>query len=355
MSYDNKIKHIAILRLTALGDCINAYGLVGGLLQASNEPLHIHFIVDQKFASVFTQSCNNKNISIHAINLKQDKLKNLLTFKRELTTSLHGHKLYALLNLQTSIKASLCSLFIKTPLKIGYDKERSREGQRFFVNKVINKSSDPHVVSGFLEFAKSLGFEQIKPFWDFKLEEQALNMAKNLSNKKLFLISPSSAKVEKNWTSLGYSQCAKYAHDLGFEVVLIGDKSTICQELCNDITKLVNFKLINLAGKTTFAELLAVIKQGSLMLSPDSGPMHIASALNTPVIGLFAIHNDKRVGPYNYMHLNVSVYNQQAKLELGCDKIPWRYRVKNKQAMNYISFDMVKNSIDKALTMYKII
>lgn len=356
MNFDkDKIKHLAILRLSALGDCVNAYGLVGGLLQASTEPLHIHFIVDKRFAPIFIQSVNNEHITIHAIDLKQHKLKNLLNLKKELTASLQGHKLDALLNLQTSIKASICSLFIKSNLKIGYDKDRSREGQRFFVNKIIDKSIDPHVVSGFLEFGKSLGFTNIRPFWDFKLDNNALIKAKSLSTKKLFLISPASAKLEKNWTVDGYSQCAQYAHNLGFEVVLIGDNSTICQKLCTNISQQLNFKVINLSGKTSLIELLAIIKQGSLMLSPDSGPMHIASALNTPVIGLFAIHNDKRVGPYNYMHLNVSVYEKQAQAELNCDKIPWRYRVKNDKAMQEINFDMVKNSIDKAINMYHLI
>lgn len=344
----NKNTQIAILRLSALGDCINAFGIVGLLAKAD---INVHFITDKKFCSVFQDAKGIPLCNLHGISLKNGKIKELLKLHKELKE----FKFDALLNMQTSIKASLVSLCIKAHDKYGYDKQRSREGQCFFVNKKIHASPDPHVISGFLEFAKAIGIENPKPYWDFKItkEEQTIAL-KHFKKDKIFLLSPASAKAYKNWNIDGYVQTVNYMHTLGFEIGLIGDNSKICLDLCSNIEKKINFKVENLAGKTNLRELLVLISCAKLMVSPDSGPMHMASALNIPVVGLFAIHNEKRVGPYNFMDLNVSVYEKHASAELKNSNIPWRYRVKNEHAMNDISFEMVKKAIDRAISTYKI-
>ena len=82
--------------------------------------------------------------------------------------------------------------------------------------------------------------------------------------------------------------------------------------------------------------------------------MHLASALGTPVIGLFAIHDDARVGPWNFMDLNVSVYRKLAKAELKGKEIPWRYRVRTEHAMERITPEMVGSTFEQALERYRI-
>ena len=205
-----------------------------------------------------------------------------------------------------------------------------------------------------MSFAKSIGLDEIKPVWDFCLTKNELTKAEELLNtdKKVFCISPASAKSIKNWTVDGYSAIAQYAHEKGFDVVLLGSNAEKEKKLCSDIESKLSFKCNNLCGKTSLRELCAVVSKSSLVLSPDSACMHLASAQNIPVIGLFAIHNPNRVGAYNFRDIEVSVYEQEAAKELKEDNVSWRYRVKNENAMKNISISDVKKAFDLAVSKY---
>ena len=203
---------------------------------------------------------------------------------------------------------------IKAQDKYGYDSERSREGQRFFINHQVPSPENKHVLSGFLAFAQSCNLPVDKPYWDFKLAPELIEkMQTIIGSDKFMALSPCSAVQSKNWNMQGNIAMANYAYEQGFKVVLIGGPSQI--EKCKLVISLLSNALIALifVAKLIYAELAALLSLSSLVLSPSSGSMHLASALNTPVIGLFARHDDKRVGPWNFMDLNVSVYEQLAK------------------------------------------
>lgn len=346
----NNTRNICILRLSALGDCINAYGLICAMRKAS-ENISVSWVIDSRFASLFIDSDGNELVNLIKADIKnQGLIKTFLNLKKQLKNK----KFDSLLNIQTSIKASIISLCIKAKTKIGYDKQRSREGQRFFVDRIIDTPKDPHVLSGFLSFAKSIGLDNIQPQWDFKLTHNELAKADELldTDKKVFCISPASAKSIKNWTVDGYSSIANYAHTKGFEVVLLGSNAQKEKKLCADIESRLSFKCKNLCGKTSLRELCAVVSKSCLVLSPDSACMHLASALNIPVIGLFAIHNPNRVGAYNFRDIEVSVYEQEAAKELKGANFSWRYRVKNENAMKNISVNDVIKAFDLAVSKY---
>lgn len=346
----NNTRNICVLRLSALGDCINAYGLICAMRKAS-ENISVSWVIDSRFASLFIDSDGNELVNLIKADIKnQGLIKTFLNLKKQLK----NRKFDSLLNIQTSIKASIISLCIKAKNKIGYDKQRSREGQRFFVDKIIDTPKDPHVLSGFLSFAKSIGLDNMQPQWDFKLTHNELAKADELldTDKKVFCISPASAKSIKNWTVDGYSSIANYAHTKGFEVVLLGSNAQKEKKLCADIESRLSFKCKNLCGKTSLRELCAVVSKSCLVLSPDSACMHLASALNIPVIGLFAIHNPNRVGAYNFRDIEVSVYEREAAKELKGANFSWRYRVKNENAMKNISVNDVIKAFDLAVSKY---
>ncbi len=70
---------------------------------------------------------------------------------------------------------------------------------------------------------------------------------------------------------------------------------------------------INLVGKDTLEQSKALLERADLVISPDSGPAHIASALGTPVIGLYAATWSKRSGPYNSLYLCVDRFEAAAR------------------------------------------
>lgn len=348
-----QIKSVCILRLSALGDCINAFGLANALHEKYKD-LNVHFVVDKRFSSLFIDEKGNSLIPMETVDIKKLGLLKAGFF---LYKNLKNIKFDALFNLQTSIKASILSMFIKAKYKYGYDAQRRRECQILFINRQVKSPNNPHVLAGFLAFAQQAGFSQLNPSWDYRLSESELDAAEKLigsNHKKVFAIAPASAKKAKNWTVDGYSKLANYAIDKGFHVVLLGSNSEYEKSLCEEINNKANHKCVNLCGKTSLRILAAVIRKSSLVLSPDSAAMHLASSQNIPVIGLFAIHNPDRVGAWNFRNLEVSVYKQVASKEFQGKTPGWRYRVHDENAMQLIKTDDVINSFNKACEEYNI-
>jgi len=345
-------KSICILRLSALGDCINAFGLVSAIRKQYPE-VELTFVVDKRFSSLFKKDDGSFIVPTIAVDIKKDGLFKACMFVRN---ELKHKRFDALYNLQTSLKASLISLFIKADKKFGYDAQRRREGQLLFINHQVKSPENPHVLAGFMAFAHETGFENLKPNWDFCLSDYEIAQADELlpNCNKIFCIAPASAKKVKNWTVDGYSVLAQYAIKKGFNVVLLGSNNPLELDLCNQIEQRINHNCTNLCGKTNLRVLAAVIKQAKLVLSPDSAAMHLSSAQNVPVIGLFAIHNPDRVGSWNYRNLEVSVYQKLAKKELAGEATNWRYRVKIEDGMKEITVESVKEAFDKAVTTYNL-
>lgn len=355
---------VCVLRLSALGDCINAFGILGAIHKAYPQ-VRLNWVIDKRFASLFCDEQSRDIIPMVRLDYQQKGLWTCFSVKSELAKQ-GSSKFDALLNMQTSIKASLCSLFIKADNKYGYDPQRSREGQRLFVNQQISPSSNPHVLAGFMEFAKACNLPISKPYWNFKLDPYLIDRMKcSVAHEQICVINPCSAKAQKNWNIKSYITIAQHAYTKGMQVVLVGGKNPIEIDTCREIANQLPVAL-NLCGKTSLRELAAFLSIAKIVIAPDSGCMHLASALNTPVIGLFAVHNPLRVGPWNYMHLNVSVYEQLALAELHkkepstkftqeeINAIPWRYRVNDPKAMDHISIDMVLEKFEQACQMYNL-
>ncbi len=99
----------------------------------------------------------------------------------------------------------------------------------------------------------------------------------------------------------------------------------------------------NMIGKTSLPQLLAMLQRARLLICPDSGPAHMANAVGTPVIGLFATSNRFRTGPYRYLDIAVDAYPEAVEKFLGktLSEVRWGQRVRDENAMNLIQFESV--------------
>lgn len=229
---------------------------------------------------------------------------------RNLWRTLKGRKFDALLHLQAALRASIATLGIKAKLKLGFDKARANDGQWLFTNHQV-PSRLPHVLDGFLAFAKELGIQDLTPDWQLPIsaEHQAWAREK-LDGKPTLLICAAASKAFKNWTAEGYATLADHAASKGFQVYLCGGPAKLERDLAADIQRLSQSQPVDLVGQTNLKQLLALIKEASLVLAPDTGPTHMATLVGTPVIGLYAHHNPDRTGPYLCREHAVSVYQE---------------------------------------------
>jgi heptosyltransferase I len=190
-----------------------------------------------------------------------------------------------------------------------------------------------------------LGVAIQAPSWQVSLSPADQQTAKQLlgGSGKHIVICPAASKAYKNWTLQGYAGIAQYALEQGYQVSLIGSPASNEVALSEQVNQACQGKLNNLCGKTSLSQLWALIAQADLLISPDTGPAHMAVAVNTPVLGLYAHHNPQRTGPYHYRNYVVSVWQQLIEQEQGkpAEQLSWRSRVKDPKAMQHITLDAV--------------
>ncbi len=137
-----------------------------------------------------------------------------------------------------------------------------------------------------------------------------------------------------------YAAIVDYAAEQhGAKIFLTGGPTDLERDYGRGIVELARAEVVNLIGKTTLKQLLALLERSSVVLCPDSGPAHMATAVGTPVVGLYATSNRHRTGPYLSQDLVVDKYPEAVRKELGrsVNDIRWGRRVRNPDAMGLIA------------------
>jgi heptosyltransferase I len=188
--------------------------------------------------------------------------------------------------------------------------------------------------------------------WDIPLPEDDVAFAQTTLPERALLISPCSSqrwRNFRNWRAENYAQVADHAHSrYGLQVILTGGPTQLEAEYGQQISALANAPVANLIGQTSLTQLLALIARASIVISPDSGPAHMATATGTPVIGLYATSNRWRTGPYMSQEWVVDRYPEAVSRALGkpVTQLPWGYRVRSPYAMDLITVDDVIEKLD---------
>jgi heptosyltransferase I len=333
-------KKLCLLRLSAIGDVCHAIAMVQQVQRHWPET-KITWVIGKIEASLLQDLPGVEFVIFD----KKAGLQGYLDLRR----SLAGRDFDILLHMQVALRASLASLCIPAKVKIGFDRLRAKEGQWLFTNHKIAPQKNPHVLDGFLGFAKALGISPQTPTWNIPISDQNQLWASEAlaSTKPIAIISPAASKAQRNWHCEGYAKIADYLVQRGFEVVICGGPTTSEKLLAEQIKRLSQYPLTSLVGKTSLKQLLAVLKIAHLVIAPDTGPAHMAVTVGTPVIGLYAHSNPHRTGPYLYLHYVVSCYQSavQKQYKKPLVKLPWGIRAKGNDLMNAITVTQVKDKI----------
>ncbi|OOF82839.1 ADP-heptose--LPS heptosyltransferase I [Rodentibacter ratti] len=333
---------LCILRLSAVGDVCHALAVVQHI-QAYYPQTKITWIVGKTEAALLDGIPNVTLIPYD----KKTGWKGIFALWKQLKNT----RFDALLNMQTAFRASILSLGIKAKYKIGFGKKRSREGQWLFVNRRVIDPISPHVLDGFMAFAEYIGVPKVAPTWHLAISPQDQQAAAQFidPNRKNLLISPCSSKAEKDWLVERYAEVANIANQHNVNVIFCSSPAKRELEMVEKITALCDFSPTNAAGKTSLKQLAALIAKVDLVLSPDSGPAHIATTQGTPIIGLYAYHNPLRTAPYNNRENVVSVYEQNVQKEFGKPSVelPWATKLKGKNLMAEIQVKEVIAQMEK--------
>ena len=335
---------LCILRLSAVGDICHSLPVVRTLQ---------HVWPDTKLTWIIGKLEHSLVGDIPGIEfIIFDKAKGFHAY-RELRQDMKGRHFDVLLHMQMSLRASLASLLVPANIRLGFDRQRANDLQWLFTNERIVYKPKQHVMDSFFGFLEALGVEEKRLEWDIPIPTSAYDEVNPLLPPKPFMvISPCSSMAYRNWSIEGYSQVIDYAVDqYQITTVLTGGPSAIEQDYGKQISRLCNHKPVNLIGKTTLKELLAVLQQAELLIAPDSGPAHMATAVGLPIIGLYATTNPERARPYLNPELVINRYPDAVKhkFSTSLESVPWGTRIKDEGTMDLIKVPDVISKIDSFL------
>jgi heptosyltransferase I len=269
-----------------------------------------------------------------------------------LRSELAPRRFDALLAIHVSFRASLLSTIVKAPIKLGFDRARSRDFQSLFMNRHIAPRSREHVLDSFWGFSEALGIQERRLEWNLPLPAEAVAYAKRIipDRQPTLLISPCSSHSLRNWRPEFYARVADHAASRwGMRVVLCGSLSALERDMAQQIVALTAHKPIDQVGKDTLPQMLALLREASVLLTPDSGPAHMATVVNTPVIGLYASTNPARSGPYLSLRWCVNRFPDAARVFMGREpeELPWWVKIEKPGVMDLIQPDEVMQRLDE--------
>jgi heptosyltransferase I len=343
---------VCLLRLSAIGDVTHVVPIVRTLQHHWPETA-LTWIIGRTEAALVGDIPGVEFIVF-------DKMRGFSSYL-DLHQKLKARRFDILLHLQVSFRASLASKLVHAPIRIGFDRSRAKNWQWLFVTHQIQARPRQHVLDGFLEFVRLLGIGETTLDWNIPIPEKAREKARQWlgDDRPALVINPSSsvrARNWRNWDAEAYARVAEHAAErYGLRIVLTG--GTLPQEkaFAERISRLAQVETVNLVGRTSLKELLAVLDRADLVIAPDTGPTHMANAVGTPVIGLYASSNPDRTGPYCFRHLVANRYPEAVQKEFGksVDEIPWGRRVRDSKAMSLIGVEDVTQKIDQVMVDLK--
>ncbi|WP_049456894.1 glycosyltransferase family 9 protein [Stenotrophomonas maltophilia] len=326
---------LCLLRLSALGDVTHVVPLVR-TLQAARPDTPIHWIIDKAGHKLLD---GLPGVTLHAYDKKSG-----MAGVKELRRQLPPGRFEALLQMQVAFRANLLSAFIPAERRIGYDRSRSKDLHGLFINERIPDRPGIHVLDAIGSFCEPLGLRQTEVSWDLAVPPSAFEWAAAQwqdDGRPVLMISPCSSHVRRNWYADRYAAVANHATQRGWQVVLCGGRSELERSMADAIQAQLHTPALDLVGKDTLKQLPALLARASLVMTPDSGPMHIANAMGAKVLGLHAASNPNRSGPYSDRRYCVDRYDDAARKYLAkqAADLKWGTKIEFDDVMELITVE----------------
>lgn len=334
---------ICLLRLSALGDVTHVLPLVRTLRAAWPE-VALTWVISRGEQKLLD--------GLPGVTFLVYDKKTGLAGMRALRRALAGRRFDALLQMQVAARANLLSAFLPARRRIGYDRARSKDLHGLFINERIPDRPGIHVLDALGSFCEPLGLRQTEVIWDLPVPEDAHAWARAQwpdDGAPTLAISPCSSHVLRNWRAERYAAVADHARDQGWRVALLGGRSALERDTADAILAAMRppaqadgaDAVLDLVGKDTLKQLPALLARADLLMTPDSGPMHIANAMGTKVLGLHAASNPRRSGPYSDLRFCVDRYDDAARKYRGrpAAELKWGTKIEHDGVMDLVTVE----------------
>ncbi|MBF0202321.1 MAG: glycosyltransferase family 9 protein [Desulfamplus sp.] len=232
--------------------------------------------------------------------IKKDQWKKPAYFKEtlqeisELALGMRRERYDLAVDLSGLLRSGLMAMASGAAVKLGF--EESDEGSPLFYTHKIKGGMDIHAVDRYLKLARTLGCHTWETKYPLAPYDPAPGICSGLPSRYV-VISPSAGKPANQWPAEKFGELASM---LPIKSVVISSPSD--KPVAEKVAHHSGGRAISIGGRTSLKELIPVIQGASCMVTNDTGPMHLAAALDVPVYAIFGPANPVRTGPRGNIH-----------------------------------------------------
>lgn len=300
-------RDIAIVMLSAIGDAVHVLPLVNALKRAYPDTRITWVVQPGAYQLVRDHPAVDSFILFH----RRRGLSAVRSFF-EIRHMLRRRRFDLVIGLQVYFKAGVITAMTRSRVKLGFDVARARDLNWVFTTHRIPARPAQHVQDQYFEFLDYLGVEHRPIEWRIELtdaEREAQREFFDQLDAPACAVVAGTSKPQKNWAPERYAQVLDALEaEHGLRPVLVGGPSQLERKIADRILDTTRARTVDMLGDD-LRRLVWILDGSALVISPDTGPLHIARALDRPVIGLYGYTNPKRNSPYRkYSDLLVDGY-----------------------------------------------
>jgi heptosyltransferase I len=300
---------VCIVLLTGLGDVVNGLPLLNAM-KDHDPTLHVTWIVEPMAAAVLRPHPAVDDVVVYRKKLGARGV-------WELARELAGRRFDLTLNLNHYFKSIWPTVLSRAPHRVSFDRDRSFDGIWLTANHRLPRLPRKHTVDMYLEFADFLGVPVPSVEWRLLITEDERRAQAEFfaaQDRPLVTVVPASANRKKDWFADRWARVVDaLEHDFGFRVVLAGGPGERETGIARAIVDGAGAEPLWAMGDP-IRRMQWMIDGSALVIAPDTGPLHMARALETPVVGLYGHTSPWRAGPYRrYQDLFVDRYTDEGE------------------------------------------
>lgn len=194
--------------------------------------------------------------------------------------------------LQNAFRAALIAFLAGIPRRVGY--ARDMRGP-LLTDPLRVRKEKRHQVYYYWEILSALGGDGSVPLRPRIIPPRIGNAPFTISGPFAGISPGASYGPAKRWIPERFASLGDRLVDMGFEVVIFGGRGD--EEVCNAVSSAMERPSINLCGRIDLTTFIGILSRSSLFVTNDSGPMHIASALDVPTVAIFGSTDPELTGP----------------------------------------------------------
>ncbi|HQL91556.1 MAG TPA: glycosyltransferase family 9 protein [Syntrophales bacterium] len=337
--------NILIVKLSAIGDVIHTLPSLAALRRCYPQA-HISWVVEEAAADLLSDHPMLDRVLVSrrkrwVRDLRECRSRaSALREIREFLRAMRDRPYDLVIDFHGLFKSAVLVLLSGGKRRLGYDS--LQEGSCLVLNERIPEDMTKHAVDRYLDLPRHLGCTTQKPEFPIALQEAHFERAAKLlsafavdTSGGFVAVSPVAYWETKLWDEAKFAAvCDRIVHELGLPVVFTGESP---EGPIERIRALMQAPSASVAGQTSLRELAALYRKASVLLTTDSGPMHLAAAVGTPVVALFGPTSPDRTGPYGEGHVVI-------RRDLDCSPC-FRKACKTRECMQAIGVDEVFKAV----------